>query len=182
MKKNLFLIAVIVVLTAHISVYGQAKSSSGQSGKGFAFIFNLGDQIFAVNDYNDGGGGIGGLGIKYWLLNNLALRALLMLNLQTQADTFSSRLGIGAGAELHLVQSDVSPYLGGLAGIFTEPVPQGTALNFYLGAIVGAEAKLWNYLSAYAEYSLMMTFREDSFDMNLGMGNGGQIGLLFYIK
>jgi hypothetical protein len=52
----------------------------------------------------------------------------------------------------------------------------------YAGGLLGAELFILDYLSFYAEYSLLMTIDEPQFSVDLGMGNASQVGVIIYLQ
>ena len=48
-------------------------------------------------------------------------------------------------------------------------------------ALLGAELALVDYLSLYAEYNLLLSIDEPLFMIDLGIGNGAQVGLVVYL-
>ena len=96
----------------------------------------------------------GGLGMKLWLGEKSAVRAILDFQHQNVSGTADTWIGASGAFEYHFLQRRVSPYGGGLAGL---TVQTGTAndLGLYFGALLGAEFEL---------------------------GNGGQIGIIVYLN
>ena len=144
-------------------------------------IFNIGSPLITVGDYADNFQG--GLGLKLWLKEKLALRGLLDLAYLNNSDTDTSdfTFGLGAGLEYHFLPRKVSPYIGLLGGTRIRTGTQND-VAIYAGGLLGAELFLLDYLSFYAEYSLMVTIDEPNFSIDLGIGNGSQVGVIIYLQ
>jgi hypothetical protein len=144
-------------------------------------IFNIGAPLITVGDYADNFQG--GLGLKLWLKEKVALRALLDLEYLNDSDLDISdfTIGVGAGLEYHFLPRKVSPYAGLIGGtrIQTGSVNE---VALYAGGLLGAELFILDYLSFYAEYSLLMTIDEPQFSVDLGMGNASQVGVIIYLQ
>jgi outer membrane protein W len=181
MKKIVALVAILVLMTS--MSFGQEFISSQASGaKALLFTWSGLANINAT-EYN------GGIGVKLFLSDYMALRAQLQLGMSSQKDpaldptgkegTFDvTSLGIGAAIEYHLSKGRVSPYVG--AGVMfsttsTEEKPataggaeQVTYKNFEdyavtsigIAAIIGAEYYITNGISLAAEYQI--GFRSDT--------------------
>ena len=153
--------------------------------KRFGLIVNfsgfVGNFIAEYVDGGQTGTTAGGLGMKLWVGEKSALRALLDLEFQNISGTRDTYFGIGAAYEYHLLQRRVSPYLGGLAGL---QVQTGTANNVgvYFGGLLGAEFELVENLNLYGEYSLLVRIDDPEFTIDLGLGNNAQIGIIVYLN
>ena len=89
-------------------------------------------------------------------------------------------IGLAASLEYHFTEAKVSPYTGAVAGT---RISTGTANNLalYFGGLLGVEVQLLDYLSLYGEYSLLAAMDEPILEIDLGIGNSSQIGLIIYL-
>ena len=170
---------VLLALGATLTAGAQAKKADLQ-GRKLGLIFNIGPQVFAIGEAGDPVQA--GLGLKYWLGEKAALRGLLAFNYLSDsvAGTSNTSFGLSGTFEYHFLTGKVSPYTGGLAGI---RIDTGAANNFrfYLGGILGAEVAVMDNLGLYAEYNLLLSMDEPQFEIDLGIGNGAQIGVIVYL-
>ena len=182
MKKQISIALLVVALAISLPAGLSAQQEERERklrlpDKRIGLIVNftgLDDGMIA--EYVDGGqtgGTAGGLGMKLWLGEKSAVRALLDFQFQNVSGTTDTWFGIGGAYEYHLLQRRVSPYLGGLAGL---QVQTGTAneLRLYFGAFLGAEFELVENLSLFGEYSLLFT-------IDLGLGNTA-VGIIIYLN
>ncbi len=149
------------------SGYSQPLTVGSQGSKAVLFNFS-GLSNLALTGYQ---GGIGG---KYYISNDLALRALLLFginnattNTAPQSTDDKLSFGIGGGLEYHLaLNSNVSPYVGG-AITFTDnsesfegpvtPKSTTTSVAVAIGAIGGVEYYFNQNISLAAEYQFGLT-------------------------
>jgi hypothetical protein len=159
----------------------EGKVQQALASHKLGLIFNLGAPLITVGDYADNVQG--GLGLKLWLKEKLALRGLLDVTYvnDSELDTSDFFLGVGACLEYHFLPRKVSPYAGLLGGT---RIQTGTDndLDLYAGGVVGAELFILDYLSFYAEYSLLVSINEPVFSIDLGMGNASQVGVIIYLQ
>ena len=106
----------VVVAASFASAEVTPEINTGSKALLFSFS---GLSFLGAGEYN---GGIGG---KYYLMDQLALRASLGLGMAKQdaagayGYSSASNFSISAGAEYHLSFSRVSPYVGGVIGFST---------------------------------------------------------------
>jgi hypothetical protein len=177
MKKLLVSFILMVIFTI-FGIAQENKSSekenafvpeikSGSTGLLFAFD----GELLRANTYN------GGIGLKYFMKDNLAIRGVLSLNYKNQntpkseSTTYDNEstnfnLGISGDFEYYLKKGRVSPYIGAGLGFSTSSSEQksggytytnndaGFTLSFYL--LAGAELFILPELSLSAEYRLTM--------------------------
>ena len=180
MKKTLLTIILFVLFLTNFSLAAETKEKHEMG-----FIFNLENLLLDINSYTDGVQS--GIGFKYWLMQKLALRALLSVDVQTDRtvdpNVTTTALGVGAAAEFHPSKKEVSPYMGGMIsiGILNDT---DFEFSFSFGGILGGEVEIkdFKFLSAYAEYLLLFEITPDNFDINIGAGNGAEVGLIFYLN
>ena len=174
------LVVFVVLLPAGLAAQEEEKTGLNLKDKRLGLIFNFiglaGDLIAENND-----GVQGGLGMKLWLGEKTAVRGLLDLRHQNVSGTADTWIGVSGAFEYHFLQRRISPYGGGLAGV---EVQTGTTnnLGLYFGALLGAEFELVENLNLFGEYNLLVEINEPRFDVNLGHGNGGQIGIIVYLN
>lgn len=167
MKYKLQLLLTLIVATAlAVSVNAEPLNVARQGEKAILFNFS-GLGIISLNKYD---GGIGG---KYFIADNLAVRGMFLLGINNtssnsapQASTSRLTFGLEGGLEYHLpLASHLSPFVGGdlsfqTIGTTVDPGnSRSTNTNFGLNAIGGVEYFFTNNISLSAEYQ---------FGVNLG--------------
>jgi hypothetical protein len=179
------LVVFVVLLPAGLAAQEEEKTGLNLKGKRIGLIFNfLGLADLLIGEHDDSGqtgATAGGLGLKLWLGEKSAVRALLDLQHQNVSGTTDTYFGLSAAFEYHFLQRRVSPYGGGLAGL---QVQTGTAndLGVYFGALLGAEFELVENLNLFGEYNLLVMINEPDFTVDLGLGNNAQIGIIVYLN
>ena len=174
------LVVFVVLLPAGLAAQEEEKTGLNLKDKRLGLIFNFiglaGDLIAEHTDNVQGG-----LGMKLWLGEKTAVRALLDLEHTNDSVTTSTWIGASGAFEYHFLQRRVSPYGGGLAGL---TVRTGTTneLGLYFGALLGAEFELVENLNLFAEYNLLVKINEPDFSVDLGLGNSAQIGIIVYLN
>jgi hypothetical protein len=176
------LVVFVVLLPAGLAAQEEEEEKAGLNlkGKRIGLIFNfIGLSNDLIDENNDGVQG--GLGLKLWLGEKTAVRALLDLYHENDSGTTNTTFGVGAAFEYHFLQRRVSPYGGGLAGL---TVDTGTAnnLGLYFGVLLGAEFELVENLNLFGEYNLLVSIDEPIFEVDLGLGNNAQIGIIVYLN
>jgi hypothetical protein len=122
-----------------------------------------------------------GMGMKLWLGEKAAVRALLDFNYLNDSVTSTTTFGFGAAYEHHLIQRRVSPYLGALAGLAVQTGPANN-VDLYFGGIFGAEFELVEHLNLFGEYNLLLSWIDPDFEIDLGLGNNAQLGIIVYLN
>jgi hypothetical protein len=174
------LVLFVVLLPAGLAAQEEEKTGLNLKDKRLGLIFNFigltGDLIFEHTDNVQGG-----LGMKLWLGEKSAVRALLDLRHQNFDGTTDTWIGVSGAFEYHFIQRRVSPYGGGLVGL---TVKTGTTndLGLYFGALLGAEFELVENLNLFGEYNLIVSINEPDFTIDLGLGNNTQIGIIVYLN
>ena len=164
------------LLPAGLAAQEEEKTGRNLKDKRLGLIFNFtGLAINLIAEHTDNVQG--GLGMKLWLGEKSAVRAILDFQHQNVSGTADTWIGASGAFEYHFLQRRVSPYGGGLAGL---TVQTGTAndLGLYFGALLGAEFELVENLNLFGEYNLLIEINEPSFDIDLGLGNNAQIGII----
>ena len=184
MKKGSFLYLVFLLslfLIFSAVLYGQDEEElRAPVDHNIGFIFNILGPLPRIAESGDGIQS--GLGIKYWLNRKIALRGLFVFNYINNSTLSTSDLtfGLAASLEYHFTDDKVSPYTGAVVGT---RISTGTVNNLvlYFGGILGVELQLLDYLSLYGEYNLLAAMDEPILEIDLGIGNGSQIGLVIYL-
>jgi hypothetical protein len=149
-------------------------------------MFQIESFTTPLDNYTDGGfyGGQGGLGVRYWMLPELALRAVIYFDFRsiTATDQTALNLGLSVGAEYHFVKGQISPYAGGMAGLEHVSDAAQTGTDFFFGACFGVELSPMDVLAFFIEYSLLVTFRETGVEVDLGYNHLPTFGLIIYIN
>jgi hypothetical protein len=121
-----------------------------------------------------------GLGMKLWLSDRSVVRGLVDFTLQTAGGTTDMTFGLSAAYEYHLATGTVSPYLGGVLG--TQIVTgAGANMVLFFGGLLGAEVKIIDSVSFFAEYILRFEMDEPTFTIDLGIGNNTLMGIIIYL-
>ena len=169
MKKLCVFMILILAFAASVHAADAAQS--------FGFIFEMRDLLLSIDSYEDGFQA--GAGLKWRMMDTLALRGLLNFELNIFEGDTTAEIGLSCGAEFHPVKAKVSPYLGGFAG--TRVIMDAeSAVDLYFGGMAGVEMRVWENVGAFAEYDLLVRFDADGFTMGIGAGGGAQIGLIIY--
>jgi hypothetical protein len=147
-------------------------------GRDLGLIFNL------VDPFTLAGAGDGmqtGFGMKLWLNDRSVVRGLLDLDFHTDPGTTTTIVGLSAAYEHHFQKGKVSPYAGGILGT---QVLIGAAPNLvlYAGGLLGVEVRVFESLALFAEYSLLVSMDEPSFDVELDIGNNAHLGVIVYLQ
>jgi hypothetical protein len=186
-RRSIALAAALVFLLPGLALAeGSSSAKSGgdaPSGR-WGLLFSA-KNLLALDGFEDRYQA--GAGVKFWATPSIAARGLLCLDHNTAPDSGPSRttVGLGLAGEWHPSRGAISPYVGALFGTRAlARTDQETAIAFYFGGIFGAEAKLLDAVSFFAEYELVASVDATGFSVNLGTGNlgGGQaiIGFAIY--
>ena len=174
------LVVFVVLLPAGLAAQEEEKTGLNLKDKRLGLIFNIFD--LTANLIDEHADNVqGGLGMKHWLGEKTAVRALLDLEHTNDSVTTSTWIGASGAFEYHFLQRRVSPYGGGLAGLTLE-TGAANDLGLYFGALLGAEFELVENLNLFAEYNLLVEINEPDFTIDLGLGNSGQIGIIVYLN
>jgi hypothetical protein len=145
-------------------------------------IFNTDGLLLGLKDYQ------AGVGLKIgW--GKVGLRGLFAFTINGSSQTFAGDLGLTV--EYHLVPGPVSPYVGAsITGGYITQTNISSTLSFSAGAVAGVEVFILDFLSVFAEYSLVASLTnttdlqstQSTFDylVNTAMGNSAQIGIVIY--
>jgi hypothetical protein len=182
MKAKVFLLAALALAILPMALPA-APASFGAGPVGL--LFNA-KNLLALDGFEDGYQA--GAGVKYFLLPDIAARALLGVyhNAAKDPGPTKTTIGLGLAGEWHPKSGAVSPYLGALAGFRSlAQTGQDTSADFYFGALFGAEAKLLGPVSLFAEYDLVASFDAKGFTLRLGLDDTGAgdalLGIIIYI-
>jgi hypothetical protein len=184
-RRNWIVVCLVVLLVAGVALAAGAQGKKAEKkmdlgGERLGLIFNIWD-LGGDAAYSDGLST--GLGLKYWLADKMALRALLEFGYANPgAGTTTTVFGLSGAFEYHFVKGRVSPYTGGLVGIeITAVTGNPTDLGLVLGALLGVEVRVLESLGLFAEYNLRLYLNEPVFNVDLATGNAGQIGVIVYL-
>jgi len=185
MKRNAGIgicLVVVFALGVALSAGAQEKKverKAGFEGERVGLVFNLWD---LAGDAASTDGLSAGLGLKYWLAEKMALRALLDFEYtrNSNLDTTDVYFGLSGAFEYHFVKGRVSPYTGGLIGMRIR-AGDASDLGLALAGLFGVEARVLDSLGLFAEYNLRLYLNEPVFDFELGIGNGGALGVIVYL-
>jgi hypothetical protein len=156
--------------------------SPAKGNNDLGIIFNTNDLLLGLGNYQAGIGAKIGWG-------KLSLRGLFDFTVNGTAQAFGT--DIGATAEYHLIPGPISPYVGGLVSVgYVAQTNVSTAFSFSLGALVGVEVFILDFLSVFAEYEISADFTnttnlqssQSTFDylVTTGMGNNAKLGVVIY--
>jgi len=158
MRRLIILLPVLIFL-AFADAQSQTTNVPSNGSKALLFDF-AGLSDLGANAYN---GGIGG---KYFLSDQMALRAMLLFGLDNRtfagAKNDDIQFGLSAGLECHLpISAHVSPYLGGMLIAKTEDTKMtgatSTSTSVEVGGIAGVEYFFSKNISLAAEYQFGLT-------------------------
>ena len=182
MNRKASICIVLVFALVSLVAVGAGAQGKGATGGKLGIVFNVPNLLLQIAEANDEVAA--GLGLKYWLAQKMALRAILDFNYNNNSATgvTTTTFGLSGAFEYHFVRARVSPYAGGLAGI-NIATATGTPSNFafYLAGILGAEVTLIDSVALFAEYNLRLFFDEPIFNLNVMLGNNAQLGLIVYL-
>jgi hypothetical protein len=184
-RKTVIVVCLAVVLAFGVALAAGAQAKKAEKaelgGQKLGIIFNVPNILMGVGDSSDAF--LAGLGLKYWIGDKAALRALLEFSLDNPgAGTTTTVFGVGGAFEYHFIKGKVSPYTGANLGLqVTSVTGAATDLTLFLGGILGAEVRVLDYLGMFAEYNLRLTFNEPALNIDLALGNGGSLGVILYL-
>ena len=207
MRKKIVLIVIIFFCIGFSYVYSQDDGESSEIPlieekipSQWGFIFNTNNLLLDIDSYQ------AGVGIKVLRDDNVALRLLGDLFYSYSANTFSTTLGVTF--EKHFKPGRVSPYWGGFveAGYIgnkdevfaSDDWTQDNTYPLSMGAVLGAELFILEFISVFAEYSLYVrgtisstttntggvetsTDPELNFSIDSGIGNNSSLGIVIYL-
>ncbi len=194
MKKNVVLVLIIVCI-GFSYLYSEEEKESPPWG----FIFNTNNLLMDIDSYQ------AGVGFKTLHDNNVAIRYLADVFYSSSPEAYSGTLGVTY--EKHLKTGRVSPYWGGFVeagyiGQKSETDSDNWIMNntfpVSVGAVLGVEFFIMEFLSIFAEYSLSFgglitststsvdgdvtdTDPEITYSVDSGIGNDSSIGIVIYL-
>ena len=194
MKKNVVLVLIIICI-GFSYLYSEEEKESPPWG----FIFNTSNLLLDIESYQ------AGVGIKTLHDNNVAIRYLGDIFYSNSANSFSGTLGITY--EKHFKPGRVSPYWGGFIeagyiGQKSETDSDNWTMNntfpVSIGAVLGVEFFIMEFISIFAEYSLSfdgtitssstsadgdVTDSDPEYDYSIdsGIGNSSSLGIVIYL-
>ncbi len=170
----------IVLLLPGAALFAQGKPGTHKNSFGVAFTI----EGLSALVQNDSDGIIAGIGAKFWVLPEFALRAVGYFNVTytTATDTTALYAGLSLGAEYHFVKGPVSPYAGLFGGLEAQTVPAPAGVDWHAGILAGVELTPLEFLSFFIEYSLRATFREAGTVFDLGRDYQPIFGFIIYFN
>lgn len=175
-KKAIFISVIFVVLAA--GVLSAQEMPEKLSVNSMALVFHTRPTLLGTGGKTFDSG----VGVKFWLTDNWAVRSELDFYYLNDAGTTDTIFGGSTTAEYHfLARAGFSTYTGAIGVLhFTG----GGANNFSLslGPILGVEVAVKEAISLYVENHLLFKIDEPVYEINLGVGDSAQIGLLVYLK
>jgi len=203
--KNVVLIIIFCIGFSYVYSQGEDDSTElpiieEKAITQWGFIFNTNNLLLDIESYQ------AGVGFKVLRDNNVALRLLGDIFYSYNANTFSATLGVTY--EKHFKPGRLSPYWGGFLeagymgqkseGINSDNWTMNNTVPVSLGAVLGAEFFIMEFLSIFAEYSLSIdglitststsvdgdvtkTDPELNFSIDSGIGNSSSLGIVIYL-
>ena len=201
MEKKIFIVLFIFFLFTNIAFSEDIDAPTDvPAASHSAFIFNTNNLLLDLDSYQ------GGVGFKLLLDNQYAFRFLIDGYYSNSLNTFSFTLG--TAFEGHFTPYDmISPYWGAFidGGYLTQSVitdnenwTTDKSIPFSIGAILGVEVFIFEYLSVFAEYNLIGKFLVEisefsengtitttepaySSEIDTSIGNNSSIGITIYL-
>ncbi len=171
----LFLCAVAIS-----NLYAEQKKASYSNRLGMLFNIEL---VKPVVNYTDSV--LTGVGIKYWLMEELAFRGLVFVNVVKDKvlNETTTNTGMSVACEYHFIKGVVSPYAGAFGGIEILSDPVQTGMDYHVGGLFGVEISTpLDYLDFFVEYSLSATFREREDVVDMGKDHLPSLGMIIYFN
>jgi hypothetical protein len=164
------------------TVLSAAEPNLGVRKQSVGLAFQVQGLSVLADNVHDGA--IAGVGVRFWLLEELVLRAIVYFDFQYDSATDENSLwtGLSLGAEYHFVKGVVSPYAGAMLGLEAVSAPAGDGIDWHGGALVGVELTPLEFLSVFLEYTLVVTFRETGTEIDLGYNHLPIIGVIIYLN
>jgi opacity protein-like surface antigen len=171
--KKLFLLLILVAVSVSFAQAATVDTSKG--AKALVFQFS-GLSTLGVSGYQ----GEYGLGVRYYIQNNLAIRPGIVLDISKlknnavtpAAEIKDTGFGLNLAVEKHIgAASNVSPYLGAEAGFdYSKHTPAGATpvstkvTDFKVGLLAGFQWGFTDNLSLGGEYMLGATIGKTKTD------------------
>jgi hypothetical protein len=177
MRKMTFFMFLLVLVFFGRTVSGQ-ETLEQLADNSMAFVFHTRPTLLS----SGGAAFDSGVGLKFWFSEKVAARAEIDFHYTNDSGTTDTSFGGSTAVEYHFIRkSGASAYTGGIAVLH---LTGGGANNFSLsvGPILGVEFPLNEMVHVYVEDHLLFIVDEPVFEINLGVGDSAQIGLLVYIK
>ena len=178
-RKSWIVVGLVLLLALGVALAAGAQGKKMDlGGQRLGIIFNIWD----FGDVSSSDGLSAGLGLKYWLGDKTALRALLDFEYyrDTAADTRDTFFGLSGAFEYHFTKGKVSPYTGGLVGLRIQG-GDASNLGLLLAGLFGVEVRVLDALGLFAEYNLSVFIDEPDTNIVLGAGNNAAIGVVVYL-
>jgi hypothetical protein len=175
------IIVFLVLMLTGGALFAQGKPGEHKNSLGMVFQI----QGLSALVRNDTDGVIFGAGAKFWILQQLALRAVGFFDVTYTTATATTALnaGLSLGGEYHFVKGVVSPYAGLFGGMEAQTMPAPGGIDWHLGAFVGVELTPLEFLSFFVEYPLFVTFSAAGTEVNFGYNTNQPIfGFIIYFN
>jgi hypothetical protein len=177
--KKLF---IVLFVLAFIATYAPAQGKQVSFRNRLGMICNI-ELVKPVVNYTDSV--LTGAGIKYWPIDEVALRGLVFVNILNDKvlDETTTNMGFSIAFEYHFIKGIVSPYAGALGGIEILSDPAQTGMDYHIGGLFGVEISTpLEYLDFFLEYCLSATFREQEDTVDLGKDHMPSLGIVIYFN
>ena len=186
-RKRWIVIGLVLLLAFGVALAAGAQAKAGGKkldlgGQKLGIIFNIWDLQLGTSSVSSNDGLSPGLGMKYWIGQKAAIRALLDFEhyRDSTADTTDTYFGLSGAFEYHFTTGKVSPYTGGLVGLRIRG-GDVSDLGLLLAGLFGVEVRVMDALGLFAEYSLSLNMNEPNTNIVLGAGNNAAIGVVVYL-
>ena len=177
-------IILALVLLMISTVLFAAGPELGVHQQSIGLTFQIQGLSILLDNVNNGGLIDGGVGARFWLLEELVLRAIVYFDYRYDSAIDESSLwtGLSAGMEYHFVKGEVSPYVGAFGGLEYASTPLGAGIDWHVGGMVGVELTPFTFMSFFLEYTLVATFREAGTEIDLGYNHLPIFGVHIYLN
>jgi hypothetical protein len=183
-RKTWIVVGLVALLALGVTLSAGAQGKKMDlGGQRLGFIFNIWDfGDVAAKDGDSTRDLNAGIGLKYWIGNKSAVRALLDFDhyRDSTLDITRTFFGLSGAFEYHFKTGKVSPYTGGLAGVRIQ-TGDTSDLELALGGLLGVEVRFMDVLGLFGEYTLQFRINDPETWFDLGAGNGGSIGVVVYL-
>jgi hypothetical protein len=178
MRKIILLLLIVLTVSQLFGAEDEEKFPLPAKGS-FGILFSFSNIPINVAPYTDSV--LAGAGVKYCISDKLRLRGLVGTHIDPQGEDVPSliQLGLSAAGEYHFKPGLISPYLGAVVGIEMEIIEE-TAYELHFGVLGGAEIRIIQNFSVFAEYGAIFEVDEDGLWFNLGQS--AVLGVIIYLN
>jgi hypothetical protein len=190
-KSRVFVTCVIAVAMIALGGAAWAEGAEHRADKlsprtgplDVGIIFSTPDILLGLESYQ------GGVGAKFGS-EKMDLRSNLDFQINGASNAFS--ISVGVTGEYHIIEGPISPYVG-VSGQIGYAAQQGvlSMIPASIGAVIGAEIFVLDFLSVFAEYGLSadlsltsnLQTSQTTFDylIHTHMGNNSKIGVVLWV-